>query len=483
MSFRTSGRGLPRAFELVRQSLLQTDGLPFADVLSAEQLQRAFDEEGVCFGEENGEDDNEVVYTPVITFWAMLSQMLFTDKQRSCTAAVARVAVYYAQLGRQICANTGAFCRARFKIPERVPQRVTGGIAQEAEAKVPKSWRWKGRTVQVVDGTTLSLPDTPENQAEYPQSKTQAEGLGFPIMRVVALCSLATGMIRAMACGPYAGKETGETALLRTLFEALSSGDVLLGDRYYGGWFMLALLRERGVDFVVRLHQLRDVDFDKGRRLGKGDHVISWPKPQKPKWMDQETYDGLPQQLDVREVSVNVDIPGFRSKSLVVVTSLLDAKEYSHDDLASLYRQRWTVELRIRDIKTSMNLDVLRCKSPAMVRQELWMGLLAYNLIRLSMLQSARTAKCRPCQLSFTATMQFLANTYLTGAIIVDANSEAMQALVLLRLTHGGSYRVGNRPDRVEPRAVKRRPNQHALLTTPRGEARADLIAGGPAQR
>jgi putative transposase len=482
MSFRTSGRGLHRAFELVRQSLLHADGLPFAGVLSVEQMQRAFDEEGVCFGEEMGEDDDEIVYTPAITFWAMLSQMLFTDKQRSCAAAVARVAVYYAHLGREICANTGAFCRARFKIPETVPQRLTRDIAHEAEAKVPKSWRWKGRTVQLADGTTHSMPDTPENQAEYPQSKSQAEGLGFPIMRVVALCSLATGMIRAAACGPYAGKETGETALLRTLFDALSPRDVLLGDRYYGGWFMLALLRERSVDFVVRLHQLRDVDFHKGRRLGKGDHVISWPKPKRPAWMDQETYDRLPQQLDVREVRVNVDIPGFRSQSLVVVTSLLDSKEYSHDDLAALYRQRWTVELRIRDIKTTMNLDVLRCKSPAMVRQELWMGLLAYNLIRLSMLQSARTAKCHPGQLSFTATMQFLANTYLTAAVVVDANCDATQPLVVLRLTHGGSYRVGNRPNRVEPRAVKRRPKQHDLLTTPRAQSRADLIVSQQAQ-
>jgi hypothetical protein len=198
--------------------------------------------------------------------------------------------------------------------------------------------------------------------------------------------------------------------------------------------------------------------------------------------MDQETYDRLPQHLDVREVHVNVDIPGFRVKSLVVVTSLLDPKDCSRDDLADLYRQRWTVELHIRDIKTAMNLDVLRCKSPAMVRQELWMGLLAYNLIRQSILQSALTAKCRPRQLSFTATMQFLANTYLTAAVTVDANSDATQPLVVLRLTHGGSHRVGNRPDRVEPRAVKRRPKSHALLTTPRPQARADLIAGQQAQ-
>jgi hypothetical protein len=266
MSFRTSARGLHREFDLVRRSLLQAEGLPFAEALSVEQMRRAFDDEGAGFGE-----DDAIVYTPQVTLWAMLSQMLFTGSQRSCVAAVVRVAAFYAMLGREVCAtNTGAYCRARARVPEAVVRRLTQQVARECEARVPESWCWKGRRVLLVDGTTLSMPDTPENQDEYPQSCSQAEGLGFPIMRVVALCSLATGMITGMACGPYAGKETGEPALLRTLFDTLSPGDVLLGDRYYGGWFMLALLNELGVDFVVRLHQLREADFQRGRRLGKG---------------------------------------------------------------------------------------------------------------------------------------------------------------------------------------------------------------------
>jgi hypothetical protein len=456
--------------------LLQADGLPFTEALSVEQMRRAFDDEEVCFGE--GDDDDDVVYTPQITLWAMLSQKLFTEEQRSCTAAVVRVAAFYAILGREICStNTGAYCRARAKVPEAVVRRLTEQVARDCEARVPEQWRWKGRKVQLVDGTTLSMPDTPENQAEYPQSTSQAEGLGFPIMRAVALCSLATGMITGMACGPYAGKETGEPALLRKLFDTLSPGDVLLGDRYYCGWFMLALLQELGIDFVVRLHQLRDVDFQKGRRLGKGDHVVSWPKPAKPAWMDQETYDRLPQQLEVREVRVNVNVPGFRAESLVVVTSLLDLNDCSRDELASLYRKRWTVELHFRDIKSAMNLDVLRCKSPAMVRQELWTGLLAYNLIRQSILQSAASAERLPDELSFTAAMQMLANTWLTAAVVVEANFDSTHPLVALRVAHGGSHRVGNRPDRVEPRAVKRRPKPHDLLTIPRAQARADLVA------
>lgn len=476
MSFRILHSALDRGFDLVRRSLLQADGLPFAGAISAEQMQRVFDEEGVHFGDA---EDDDVVYTPAVTLWAMLSQMLFTGEQRSCIAAVVRVAAFYAMLGRAIGAtNTGAYCRARAKVPDVVVRRLTEQLARDCEAQAPKQWRWKGRTVHLVDGTTFSMPDTPENQAEYPQSTSQGEGLGFPIMRAVALCSLVTGMIAAMACGPCVGKETGEPALLRTLFDKLSRGDVLLGDRFYCSWFMLALLQELGVDFVVRLHQLRNADFQRGRRLGKGDHVVSWPKPPRPDWMDQETYDRMPQQIEVREVKVNVDVPGFRSESLVVVTSLLDTNEYSRDDLAALYRRRWSVELHLRDIKTAMKLEVLRCKTPAMVRQELWTGLLAYNLIRQSMLQSARIEKRQPDQLSFTATMQMLANTWLTAAVVVGPNSDAPQPLIGLRLKHGSSHPVGNRPDRVEPRAVKRRPKPHGLLTTPRAQARADLIAG-----
>jgi hypothetical protein len=476
MSFRTLHSVLDRGFDLVRRSLLQTEGLPFDNAISREQMQRAFDEEGVRFGDA---EDDDVVYTPAITLWAMLSQMLFTGEQRSCLAAVVRVAAFYAMLGRQIGAtNTGAYCRARAKVPEAVVRRLTQQFARDCEAQAPKEWRWKGHRVQLVDGTTFSMPDTPENQAEYPQSTSQVEGLGFPIMRAIALCSLITGMIAAMACGPCAGKETGEPALLRTLFGSLSREDVLLGDRFYCGWFLLALLQELGVDFVVRLHQLRNADFQRGRRLGKGDHVVWWPKPQRPDWMDQETYDRLPQQIEVREVRVSVDIPGFRTESLVVVTSLLDANDCSRDDLAALYRRRWTVELHFRDIKTAMKLDVLRCKTPEMVRQELWTGLLAYNLIRQSILQSALTGKVRPEHLSFTATMQMLATTWLTAAVVVAPNSDATEPLIALRLGHGGAHPVGNRPNRVEPRAVKRRPKPHALLTTTREEARAKLVAG-----
>ena len=424
-------------------------------------------------------DDDGIVDTPAVTLWAMLSQALFTDVQRACRAAVQRVAVYYALLGREVCStNTGAYCRTRAKVPEGVVRRLAEGVAMRCEAAVPDEWRWHGFRTLLIDGTTFSMPDTGKNQAEYPQPTSQAEGLGFPILRAVALTSLATGMVLALATGPYAGKETGETALFRTLFDKLQRGDLVLADRYYGGWFMLALLQELGVEFVTRLHQLRTADFRRGKRLGKGDHVVAWAKPQKPEWLDQETYDRLPEQLEIREVEVQVNIPGFRTESLVVVTSLWDHQVSTKSEISTLYRRRWMIELELRDIKSTMKLDVLRRTRPEWVRQELWTGLLADNLIRQSLLQSALAGTLRPHPLSFAASLQMLTNTWVLAAVPPLVTISARERLIALRILNGHSHRVGHRPNRVEPRAVKRRPHPLALLAEHRKAAQAKLLAG-----
>ena len=484
MSFTPIRCGADRSIELVRQSLLQNEGLPFSDALTTEHIQQAFDAEEVSFGDDvapDGESDDAggIVYTMGITLWAMLSQALFTGLQRSCRAAVQRVAIYYALLGVDISStNTGAYCRARAKVTEGVVRCLTEGVAERCEATVPETWRWKGFRALVVDGSTFSMPDTKENQEEYPQSTSQAEGLGFPIMRAVALTSFSTGMVLGLATGPYAGKETGETALFRTLFPKLRPGDLVLADRFYGGWFMLALLRERGVEFVTRLNQLRDADFSQGKRLGSGDHLVMWAKPDRPDWLDKGTYDRLPDQLEIREINVDIDTPGCRTESVIVVTSLLDHRVYKRKEIGEFYRCRWIVELELRDIKSTMELDVLRCKTPAAVRQELWAGLLTYNLIRQSMLQSAMSGECRPNQLSFAASTQMLSNTWVLAAVPPMVTISARERLVVLRILNGQSHRVANRPNRVEPRAVKRRPNPIALLTELRETARAKLIAG-----
>ena len=473
MSFRSSSGESGRAFERVRRALLQADDLPFSNVLTAKRLAEVFESEGIDFG--NADDDPDVVYTPAVTLWAFLSQMLFTGEQRSCTAAVARVAVVEALSGRVVSdTNTGAYCRARSRIPETVPQRLALEMARECESQLPDEWRWKGHRVLLVDGSTISLPDTPENQAEYPQPSSQAEGLGFPIVRAVALISLATAMIHGLALGPYSGKETGETALFRQLFELLKPGDVAVSDRYHGGWFMIALLQERGVEVVTRLHQHRTADFRRGRRLGADDHLVEWPKPQRPEWLDQATYDRLPDTLTVREMKFAVRERGFRTQSITVVSTLRDETTVTREDLADLYRQRWHAELDLRSIKSTMSLDVLRCKTPEMARTELWMGLLAYNLVRHSLLQAARAAECSPRQLSFCAALQFTASTWL----LATTNRQDTTSLVKLRILHLASHRVGNRPNRIEPRAIKRRARAYDWLTQPRASARAQLMAG-----
>jgi hypothetical protein len=456
----------------VLTSFLQHDGLPFADVLSAPDIQAACDAEGAAFAE----DQDDAVYTPEVTLWAFLSQVLFKGEQRSCLAAVSRVMVLLVALGRPPCAkNSGAYCRARAKMPTAVIRRLATGAADRAEGRIPREWLWRGRHVKLVDGFTVSMPDTPANQQEYPQPNTQKPGVGFPLARCVVLLSLATAMAADLEIGPYAGKETGETALLRALFGRLQRGDVLLADRHYCSYFMVALLAALGVDFVVRLHQCRAADFRRGRRLGPGDHVVTWQRPDQPEWMDDATYAAIPEALRVREVRVRVHQPGFRTGSFVVVTTLLDAEEYTAEEVSELYRKRWLAELDIRAIKSTLGFDILRCRTPEMVRKELWTALLAYNLIRQTMLQAAEGAGCSPRELSFAHALQTIGASW--GVVVVLA-AEVQVVLIEASLAGLAEQRIGDRPDRIEPRRVKRRPKPHKLLTKPRAEARAELLHG-----
>ncbi|MCH7704067.1 MAG: IS4 family transposase [Planctomycetes bacterium] len=473
MSLYQQSRSRHKRFRLILASFLQRRDLPFADVLPEQAMEKAFDDEDATFAE-----DEDAIFTPAVTLWAFLSQVLFKDEHRSCVAAVARVAVLLVALERGPCSsNTGAYCRARGKLSEEVIRQITISVGEGCEDKLGKELLWHGRHVRLVDGSTVSMPDTPENQEAYPQNSQQKKGLGFPIARMVVLLSLASGMLTGMAVGPYAGKETGESALLRSLLGRFKRGDILLADRYYCSYFMIALLQERGIDLVVRLHQRRPVDFRRGRRLGKHDQVITWDRPQRPPWMDEQTYDRLPPSIEVRAIRVRVRQPGYRVESFVAVTSLTDAKEYPKEDIASLYQCRWQAELDIRAIKITMGMDVLRCKTPKMVRKEMWTCLLAYNLIRRTMLQSAQEAGVSPRTLSFTAAVQTIGASWL---VMVLGDETLSSRLVDAALASMAVHVVGNRPGRVEPRAIKRRPKEHALLTKPRAEARAELLKGKP---
>ena len=471
MSLYTPQRGMPR-FRQILSSFLQHDSLHFADVLPEETITAAFAE--VDFARDEGD-----IYTPAVTLWAFLSQVLHLGAMRSCTAAVARVIVLMTVLGRKPCSgNTSAYCKARAKLPVAVLARLTTELASGCERQLPKQWLWKGHHVKLADGTTVTTADTPDNQKAFPQPNTQAKGLGFPMIRLVVLVSLATAMVGGMALGPYQGKMTGETALLRELFGHFNPGDILLADRYYCSYFMIALLQTKNVAVVSRLHQRRHYDFSRGRQLGTGDHVVCWSKPQRPSWMDQDTYEQMPESLHMREVQVHVKQPGFRTQSLVVVTTLLDAEHYSQDDLAELYHQRWLIELDIRSLKITMGMDELRCQSPDMVRREIWTCLLGYNLIRKMMLEAAHQSKLSPRQLSFTAALQMIVAAW---AVAATAAEPLLLSLSETLLGEMAKNKVGDRPNRVEPRKVKRRPKPHPLLTEPRAQARAKLYQNSAA--
>ena len=471
MSLYQGRRFLTQRFRLVLSSVLQASGLPFSEILTEEEIAEAFEEEESWFAQEEGD-----TFTPPLTLWAFLSQVLHKGEQRSCLAAVSRVIVLLVALGRDPCANnSGGYCKARAKLSESVLKRLTTRVADGCEEQVPQAWLWKGRHVKLADGTTVSMPDTEENQAEYPQQASQEEGLGFPVARMVVLLSLATAMLSGMAIGPYSGKETGELALMRQLLDQLDPDDILLTDRYYCSYFMIALLLALGVDFAARLHQARKEDAYRIRRLGKKDWLIEWRRPQKPDWMDQETYDQMPKSLTLRQIEVNVTQPGFRVESLVVVTTLTDPKEYSKDEIAELYHKRWLVELDIRAIKCNLGMDVLRCKTPEMVRKEIWTCLLAYNLIRKTMLQAAMESGLSPRQLSFTNAMQTMAASWV---VLPTLERPKIALVITVQLASLTSPIVGTRPNRIEPRAVKRRPKPMRLLTMPRDAAREQLLAG-----
>ena len=276
----------PRGCLLFEQALapfLAEEGLPFASVLPAETIAQAFAEEGVGFGTTKNS-----VFTPALTLWAFLSQVVHEAK--SCHAAVLRVATLLIALARTPCSeDTAAYCRARAKVPACVLRRLARDVSRNLEDQVPAAWLWQGKHVQLVDGTTVTLPDTEENQQAYPQPDSQKPGLGFPMIRLVVLLSLATAALLDMAFGPYQGKETGETALLRQVLGAVPAGDLLLADRYYCTYWLVALAGAQGLDVVFRLHQHRAYDFRRGRRLGKDDHLATWPKPQRPDWMEEAT--------------------------------------------------------------------------------------------------------------------------------------------------------------------------------------------------
>jgi putative transposase len=402
------------------------------------------------------------IYTPAVTVWVFLSQCFSAD--HSCRDAVARLIAWRLSQGKKPCsAETGAYCTARDGLPEEVCAQLVRDTGHAVDNEAPPEWLWLGRRVLDVDGSTITMPDTSENQAEYPQPATQKRGCGFPIARIVVVFSLAVGTVLDATLGKHQGKQTGENSLLRTLHDVLKEGDVVLADRYFGGWFDITLFEQRGIDVVVRKHQRRPTDFRRGRRLGRDDHLVCWRKPQRPSWMTAEQYAALPRSLTLREVRVHVEQKGFRTRELVVVITLLDPKHYSAEAIAQLYRRRWQAELNLRSLKIVLQMDHLRCKTPHRVRNEFYMHLVAYNLIRQLIAIAAFAAGTTPWSISFKGTLQTINNLLpLLNSPISTANwcAALLEAIA--------AHVVGNRPDRCEPRVQKRRPKHYPFMTAPR---------------
>ncbi|MDP2835137.1 MAG: IS4 family transposase [Pseudomonadota bacterium] len=348
---------------------------------------------------------------------------------------------------------------------QRLPLEMIRSLAQETGQHIPRQaqppWLWRGLSVKLVDGTTVTLPDTPENQAEYPQQRNQKPGLGFPIARWVGLLCATTGAVLDAAIGPYSGKTGSEHALFRELLGSIAAGDLILADRYYCAYFVIALLQLQGADVLFQQHQRRSTDFSKGRRLGSGDHVVFWPKPKIcPSWLSREQFDAFPEALEVRELKVG---------HKVLVTTLLCAKQAPKKALGELYVSLWNVELDLRNLKTTLGLERLHCKTPEMNKKALWVGLLAYNLIRLLMAESAKTADVLPRLLSFKHSLQLWLAWSHSGPPDFDEEYLAVFFDLIAQ------QRVGNRPGRIEPRAVKRRAKPYPLLMKPRHQARNDV--------
>jgi hypothetical protein len=446
------------------KSLHEEDVLPFHEILDAEMVNAALESSGVTFKER--------IYTPFVTLCMFLSQVL--DPDHSCRAAVARLIVWLALNDRKPCSpETNSYCDARQRLPLEIVVALVHRTARKIESTGNDQWLWKGRKVALVDGSTVSMPDTVKNQQAFPQANTQQPGVGFPVARLVAIISLATGVVRDLAVGPYKGKETGETALIRTLLEGLEPGEIMLGDRYFASYFMIAALIERGVDGLFRMHQRRKFDFRHGHRTGSEDHVVTWTKPDRPGWMEKEAYDQTAKELTIRELRFRVQQPGFRVNELVLVTTMLDAQEYTKEELADLFIERWNIELDLRAIKDVLQMDVLRCMSPEMVEKEIWMHLLAYNLIRGVMAQAAAVHDKQPRQLSFKGALQTM--TAFQGALRW-ATHRIREHLLQTMLKAISEHRVGDRFGRVEPRANKRRPKAQKYLMQPRKLARKRLL-------
>lgn len=398
-------------------------------------------------------------YTPVETLRLFVEQMLSADG--ACQDVVARRMSERVEQGQtQNTLNTASYCLARGRLPVEVPRELCTRLGTRLEGEAPTHWHWRARKVVLFDATVMSMPDTVDNQQAYPQNGNEKAGLGFPKVRVGALIGLASGAVLGHGVCACKGKGTGEQALLVGLLGLLGEGDVLLADALLAGWWSIYDVQARGADVVMRQNGRRTVDFRRGMRLGKNDHVVEWPRPPKPEWMSRQEYEGYPRTLVMREVKVN---------GRVLVTTMLEPCEASARELDALYSARWNIEVDWRTIKCVMQMDVLKCKTAQMIHKEIAVGLLAYNLVRLAMASAASLCDVLPRALSFKGAKRVL-NAF------AQQLRHGLHGIITAVLQQIGTLKLPSRPNRIEPRAKKRRPKNLPKLTVPRALARVAIM-------
>lgn len=441
--------------ERISRQIRQAGAVDFFNILTGPEL--------LDMTDAHLPEHRERLYPPTVTLSMFMKQVLEAD--RSCQRAVNAWAGQRAAEGLSVQSiRTGAYCQARQRLPLEMVMALTRESGRLLSTQAQRCWHWRGRTVKLADGTGISMPDTAENQGRFPQPSSQAEGVGFSLARLVGIVCLSTGAVLMAAIGPHAGKGHSELDLFRSLLGALSAGDVLLADALYCDYFTIATLQAAGVDVLFEQHGSRITDFRRGQSLGQRDHLVRWPRPKtRPEWMTLQQYQTFPEELTVREVQVD---------GQVLVTTMLDARKVRKSELSALYAHRWQVELDIRNIKTTLGMEVLRCLTPQMIEKELWVYLLAYNVIRLLMAQAAHDAGVHPRELSFKHTVQMWTE-WASRTVRADPTHRAEFFRLIAQLA------VGNRPGRIEPRARKRRPKSYPWLKVPRAEARRQIRIHG----
>lgn len=410
----------------------------------------------------------ERVYSTQVTFWAFFHQVL--TRGMPCRDAVRKVQALRAAKGLKIPdESTSAYCRARSRLDNARLLEAHSHLAGLLDARAPSEELWQGKVVKMIDGTGLSMPDTTENQKEWPQNASQKPGCGFPQMKVVGSFSLAHGGLLAWT---ESDQFHHDSKAWRALWDTFEKGDVVLCDRGFNSYDAMALLSDRGVDSVMRIHQQRKVDFRRGTRLGKYDCIQILERPQRPS-KSQVTpgeWKKLPDTLAVRIVRIHVKIPGFRTAKIDVITTLLDSEKYPANALRELYMRRWAIELYFRDIKISLGMDVLRCKTPDMVKKELSMHAIVYNMVRAIMQEASITNNVPLARLSFKGVVDTLREW---SPVFCDSKPKMeRQRLYSSMLSVVASDEVLERPARSEPRAKKRRGKSYQLMTLPRRKMR-----------